>query len=565
MLRRPSAVVALAVIASLTSFSGVTGATPSLSMTGFSPLSGPVGTMVTIAGSGFRSNDIVRFNGTAAPSSKANAAGTTLKVGVPAFATSGPITVTDPRTGHRAGLPGTAFAVTRGIGATARVWRGGQVIVSGSALSPNQRDGIRIGDTLVGTALTNANGDFQIGVTVPFDQTSGRIPITVLDTGGNVLKVILVLADWPQDRHDELGTGNQTFELWLSTTTAPSLTQHWAVDCCTSTGVTVANGMAFMGLDSHLLFYSFAALYADKLATGAQAWQFITAYYDRVSQTPTVADGVVYDTDWFGSLFALDAKTGTELWAAQLPTGTGLGSGSSPTVANGVVYIDSPGRLNAIDATNGGLLWSHQPGTSTGLGSAPAVLIGGSVAGGEVIAGETDGNLYAYVASTGALLWSKPGGGASKPAIVGGNVYMGSSNGTIYARNVSTGALVWKYATGGAVYPPAVAGSTVFASSAGGNLYALNAATGAVLWAKAMNPGTAPAVANGVVYFGRTDGKVQALNASNGVGLGNVTPANPQLDSRGPIVANGVVYFTTSFDGNVTNGTYDPTLYAYGL
>lgn len=534
-------------------------ARPALSMSGFSPTSGAVGTSVKISGSGFRTNDIVRFNGIAARSSTANAGGTTLTAAVPAFAGSGPITVTDPGTGQVTQLPGTAFQVTRGLSAPARAWPGASIVVSGSALTPDARDGLRLGSRSVGTAVTNSAGDFQLGVTVPWDATPGNARLVVLDHGGDLARIISILVSWPQERHDEAGTGDDPVETTITAANAPSLSQHWAVDCCTSSGVAIADGMAFMGLKGEICggFSGFAEIYADRLSNGAQAWQFKTSYYDEISATPAVANGVVYDTDFYGTLFALDATTGIEKWASNVGLSPGV-----PTIADGLVFVQSQGTLSALDASTAALVWSHQF-SPTATGPTPAVVPGASNAGDEVIAGEADGNTYAYRASTGSLVWSKPGSG--RPVGDGGAVYIASADGTLYARNAQTGALLWKRATGGAVYAPAVAGSRVFVTSAGGGIEALKASDGSVVWSQPIHPSTSPSVANGVVFFGRQDGKVQALNASNGVGLGNLTPANTNFNSQGPVISNGVVYFTTSFDGSCSRLNYNPTLYAYGL
>ena len=50
-----------------------------------------------------------------------------------------------------------------------------------------------------------------------------------------------------------------------------------------------------------------------------------------------MANGVVYMASNDGSVFALDARTGGELWRRFI----GDPVGSSPTVADGVVYIGS--------------------------------------------------------------------------------------------------------------------------------------------------------------------------------------------------------------------------------
>jgi hypothetical protein len=68
--------------------------TPTLSITGFTPASGPPGTAVTIAGIGFNNTSSVAFNGTPAASVTFVSA-SQLTATVPGSATTGPITVTN--------------------------------------------------------------------------------------------------------------------------------------------------------------------------------------------------------------------------------------------------------------------------------------------------------------------------------------------------------------------------------------------------------------------------------------------------------------------------------------
>jgi hypothetical protein len=68
--------------------------TPTLSITGFTPSSGPVGTVVTINGIGFTSNSVVKWGGVAA-SAPTVVSSTQLQATVPAGASTGPITVTN--------------------------------------------------------------------------------------------------------------------------------------------------------------------------------------------------------------------------------------------------------------------------------------------------------------------------------------------------------------------------------------------------------------------------------------------------------------------------------------
>ena len=80
--------------------------TVTLSITSFSPASGPTGTVVTINGVGFNSSSTVKFNGHAA-SSVVHVSSTKLKATVPSTATTGPITVT-----NTSAPPGTVRSAT---------------------------------------------------------------------------------------------------------------------------------------------------------------------------------------------------------------------------------------------------------------------------------------------------------------------------------------------------------------------------------------------------------------------------------------------------------------------
>jgi outer membrane protein assembly factor BamB len=72
-------------------------------------------------------------------------------------------------------------------------------------------------------------------------------------------------------------------------------------------------------------------------------WRFATGA--EVFSSPTVADGVVYVGNLAGVLFAVDAGTGAERWRVAL----GGGVYASPAVAGGSVYVGSlDGALYAI-------------------------------------------------------------------------------------------------------------------------------------------------------------------------------------------------------------------------
>jgi IPT/TIG domain len=78
-----------------------------LSVTGFAPATGPVGTIVTITGTGFAAVSSVKFNGKPAPFLRDSA--TQLRARVPVGATSGPISVT---TGAGTATSASSFTVS---------------------------------------------------------------------------------------------------------------------------------------------------------------------------------------------------------------------------------------------------------------------------------------------------------------------------------------------------------------------------------------------------------------------------------------------------------------------
>jgi outer membrane protein assembly factor BamB len=512
-----------------------------LTMTGFKPASGPIGTVVTVTGTGFASGDIVAFNGTPATSSTANKKGTKLKASVPAFATSGPITVTDAATGQTVGLPGTAFDVTAGLFASPNhVWAGGSLTVAGSALAPDQTAPIDVGKVLVGEAQTNANGDFSVGVVIPWNIPSGKTKLSVIASVGRFTFPIFIVGSWPSFHHDLSQSGVQPYEPTLTPKTVGGLGELWGdlADSVVYSSPAVANGTLYVGSDDQ-------NVYALNVTNGTLDWRYTTG--NAVQSSPAVANGVVYIGSEDGNVYALNASTGAVDWTYA----TGDSIQSSPQVSGGLLYIGSEDdNVYALNATTGALVWKYTTGDI--VDSSPAV------ANGIVYIGSADGHLYALTATTGVLDWSASisGLGRSSPAVVGGRVYISSGDTNIYAVNATTGAIVWHYDTGQPnVSTPAVANGLVFVGSGEGDVYALDAATGATQWAFYAGGEviSSPAVADGVVYVGSYDDDLYALAASNGNELWSGKPGSTIGSS--PAVANGMV-FVGSSDGSIS---------AYGL
>ncbi len=72
-------------------------------------------------------------------------------------------------------------------------------------------------------------------------------------------------------------------------------------------------------------------------------WTALTG--DQIWSSPTVANGVIYVGSQDDKLYAFNATTGAQLWTGS----TGNQIFSSPTVVNGVVYVGSEdGKLYAF-------------------------------------------------------------------------------------------------------------------------------------------------------------------------------------------------------------------------
>ncbi len=227
---------------------------------------------------------------------------------------------------------------------------------------------------------------------------------------------------------------------------------------------TISNGVVYIGYGE---IFADGALLAINASTGSKIWNYTVS--SQVLTVPAVADGIVYagTFDIMGSddcsVFAVNATTGALLWTSKDPNQAYT---SSPTVANGVVYIGSmgqysaPNKVYALDAQTGELVWSQE--VAGKANSSPAV------ANNAVFIGAENGSIYAFDALTGSQIWSYKTGNSilSSPAISNGAVCIGSEDGFLYAFDATTGVNIWKFAANGTISssPAIVDGKIYFIS-----------------------------------------------------------------------------------------------------
>ena len=86
-------------------------------------------------------------------------------------------------------------------------------------------------------------------------------------------------------------------------------------------------------------------------------WMYHVAGARRLESVPIVVDGVMYFTNP-NEVYALDARTGREIWQYQRQPALQKGPNRGVAVYGNRVYMGTPDAyLVALDARNGSLLW----------------------------------------------------------------------------------------------------------------------------------------------------------------------------------------------------------------
>lgn len=180
-------------------------------------------------------------------------------------------------------------------------------------------------------------------------------------------------------------------------------------------GSWLAHGQTY----DELRFSTLTGINRDTVATLGLAWVKNLDIPHRLQATPLVVDGVMYFTDSWSVAYAVDAKTGEELWRFDPETDRGsaryscCGGPANRGVAayKGRLYFATfDARLVAVDQATGEKVWdvdtthypTNNPYTITG---APRAVHG------KVFIGQSSsefglrGHLSAYDADTGELAW----------------------------------------------------------------------------------------------------------------------------------------------------------------
>jgi outer membrane protein assembly factor BamB len=218
-------------------------------------------------------------------------------------------------------------------------------------------------------------------------------------------------------------------------------------------------------VDGSLVLYAKDTVFAVDAASGTPQWSTPLGV-DASLSVPVIADGVLY-VGAEKQLFALDVASGTELWQVEIGAGFAFrGVVRGVTVAGDTLYVTmeqyldvngamARAHLLAVARSDGDEIWRFVDSTTwakRGATFEPAV------AANVVIVGDTRGHEYVAVdRATGALRYRLPNvdsywaGPFEAPTIRGDTAFGGSGDGNVTAWDAATGAILWRSEAGGTI------------------------------------------------------------------------------------------------------------------
>jgi outer membrane protein assembly factor BamB len=340
----------------------------------------------------------------------------------------------------------------------------------------------------------------------------------------------------------------------------------------------VANGRVFV-LDAQAHVFAFNASDGKPLWDKALApkgpedddfWNVFGMFGSDMAIDPSkgFGGGTAYDSGklfvstGFGSVFALDAASGQQLWKADLQ----VPIVNAPVASGGRVLVSSEdNHFVALAQSDGRTLWDHQ-----GISESAGILTSTSaaVAGDTVIVPYTSGELFALRIDNGTPEWNdmltKSGNVtalselddiAGRPVIDRDMVFAISHSGMMAAININTGDRVWSREVGG-IQTPWAAGDFVYVLTTDSQVLCLQRKDGKVRWLHQMprwedpkDHDTAivwsgPLLVSDRLILVSSGGKAISLSPYTGEMLGRVDI--PDGTYIPPVVANGTLYLLTN-------------------
>lgn len=323
-----------------------------------------------------------------------------------------------------------------------------------------------------------------------------------------------------------------------------------------------ANGVVYT-LDAEGIVKAF------KLEDGKKIWKKRLKHNNKNLRDNSLSGGglavykdAVYATSGLGKVFALNAASGDTIWELDLKSPIRI----APTVNDDLVIVQTlDNGIFAIKIESGTILWKDKIETeSTTMigGASPAYSPENDL----VVAAFSNGQLQAYKASTGSLLWSEWVVSGTKtesissinaikanPVIDGTAVYVVGYNAPLVAIDIRTGVKLWQKEIA-ASSQPWVAGQILYILTNEGDIAALDKTSGNIIWT-AIIPSTkdadksgifatGPLLANDSLLVATSEGRLYSVSPYNGRILG-VADIEKGVETA-PILVNETLLLTTT-------------------
>ena len=272
-------------------------------------------------------------------------------------------------------------------------------------------------------------------------------------------------------------------------------------------------------------------------------------------------DGKLFVSTGFGSVIALSAQTGAQLWKTDL----GVPIVNAPVANGGRVFLSSEdNHFYALAQSDGRKLWDHQ-----GISEAAGILSSTSaaVAGEFVIAPYTSGELYAIRVLNGRPAWndmltrsgtvtalSELDDIAGRPVVDRDMVFAISHSGIMAAISLSTGDRIWSRDIGG-IQTPWVAGDFLYVLTSDSQLLCLQRKDGRVKWIAQLARWENESDKSGdIVWSGPVLISNRLIVVSNTGVIASISPYTGKMLGRekfdggtiiSPVVANGTLFVLT--------------------
>lgn len=253
----------------------------------------------------------------------------------------------------------------------------------------------------------------------------------------------------------------------------------------------------------------------------------------------------------FGNVVALDTARGKPIWSKKL----GIPIRAAPTVANGRIFVTTlNNQVFALSVTDGSDIWNFR-----GVAESASLISSTSpaVADGVVVIPYSTGEVMAFSADTGRVIWSDSlsrtgrlsslstiNNIAGRPVIYRGRAIAISHSGRVAAVDVKTGERIWSRNFPSSQTPWA-AGDYIFFVTSANILMAMSHADGKIRWIKRLEKGhwSGPVLAGGRLIVVNSSGKIMNISPYTGTEVSTQRLGEKILIP--PIVAGNTLYFLT--------------------